>query len=36
MDETRSWRWPIFTFTLMTALAWLAAVLVFQIGQALA
>lgn len=34
--ETRSWRWPIFTFTVMTALAWLAAVLVFQIGQALA
>jgi ferrous iron transport protein B len=34
--ETRSWRWPVFTFTVMTALAWLAAVLVFQIGTALA
>ena len=33
--ETRSWRWPLFTFGYMTALAWLAAVLVFQIGRRL-
>ncbi|MCS6913801.1 MAG: ferrous iron transporter B [Myxococcales bacterium] len=33
--ETRSLRWPIFTFTYMTALAWVCAVLVFQIGSAL-
>lgn len=33
--ETYSWRWPIFTFTYMTALAWLAAVAIFQIGTAL-
>lgn len=33
--ETRSWRWPIFTFTYMTALAWVAAVLVYQVGSAL-
>ncbi|MFT7582110.1 MAG: ferrous iron transport protein B, partial [Myxococcota bacterium] len=32
--ETRSWRWPIFTFGYMTVLAWLAAVLIFQIGSA--
>lgn len=33
--ETRSWRWPAFTFAYMTALAWLAAVLVYQVGMAL-
>ncbi|MEZ4266711.1 MAG: ferrous iron transporter B [Myxococcota bacterium] len=33
--ETRSWRWPVFTFTYMTVLAWLAAVAVYQIGSAL-
>ena len=33
--ETRSWRWPVFTFTYMTVLAWIAAVAVFQIGRAL-
>lgn len=33
--ETRSWRWPIFVFTYMTTLAWVMAVLVFQIGSAL-
>lgn len=32
--ETRSWRWPVFTFTYMTVLAWLAAVLVYQVGTA--
>jgi ferrous iron transport protein B len=31
--ETRSWRWPIFTFTYMTALAWLGAVAVYQLGS---
>lgn len=33
--ETRSWRWPLFTFAYMTALAWLGAVLVNQVGLAL-
>lgn len=33
--ETRSWRWPLFTFGYMTALAWCAAVLVYQVGKAL-
>ncbi len=33
--ETRSWRWPVFTFTYMTALAWLGAVLVYQLGSLL-
>ncbi len=33
--ETRSWRWPIFVFSYMTTLAWLMAVLVYQIGSAL-
>ena len=33
--ETNSWRWPIFTFVYMTALAWTLSFLVFQIGSAL-
>ncbi len=33
--ETRSWRWPVFVFTYMTTLAWLMAVLVYQVGSAL-
>lgn len=33
--ETRSWRWPVFTFVYMTVLAWVAAVLIYQIGGAL-
>lgn len=33
--ETRSWRWPAFTFTYMTAFAWLAAVAVYQVGSLL-
>jgi ferrous iron transport protein B len=33
--ETRSWRWPVFVFSYMTALAWVMAVLVYQIGRAL-
>ena len=33
--ETRSWRWPAFMFVSMTALAYVAAVLVFQVGRAL-
>ena len=33
--ETHSWRWPIFTFSYMTALAWLAAVAIYQIGTLL-
>jgi ferrous iron transport protein B len=31
--ETSSWRWPVFTFTYMTVLAWLAAVGVYQVGS---
>jgi ferrous iron transport protein B len=31
--ETRSWRWPLFTFTYMTALAYIAALAVYQIGS---
>lgn len=33
--ETRSWRWPIFTFVYMTTLAYLAALAVYQIGSRL-
>lgn len=33
--ETNSWRWPIFTFTYMTVLAYVAALLTYQIGTAL-
>jgi ferrous iron transport protein B len=33
--ETRSWRWPVFTFTYMTALAYLGALAVYQIGSRL-
>jgi ferrous iron transport protein B len=33
--ETRSWLWPVVTFTYMTALAWLAAFATYQIGTAL-
>ena len=31
--ETRSWRWPAFTFTYMTALAYIGALLVYQVGR---
>jgi ferrous iron transport protein B len=31
--ETRSWRWPVFTFTYMTVLAYLGALAVYQAGQ---
>ena len=34
--ETRSWRWPVFMFTYMTALAYIGALLVYQIGTWLA
>ena len=30
--ETNSWRWPIFTFTYMTALAYVAALVTYQIA----
>jgi ferrous iron transport protein B len=32
--ETRSWKWPAFTFAYMTSLAWVGAVLTYQIGSA--
>jgi ferrous iron transport protein B len=32
--ETNSWRWPVFTFVYMTALAYLGAWLVYQVGSA--
>ncbi len=31
--ETRSWRWPAFTFVYMTALAYVGALLTYQIGR---
>jgi ferrous iron transport protein B len=31
--ETRSWRWPAFTFVYMTALAYVGALVVYQVGQ---
>lgn len=33
--ETRSWRWPVFTFAYMTALAWVVCFVVYQGGRAL-
>jgi len=33
--ETKSWRWPIFTFVYMTALAYAGAFLVFQVASRL-
>jgi ferrous iron transport protein B len=34
--ETKSWRWPAFTFTYMTVLAYLAALVVYQVGSRIA
>jgi len=31
--ETHSWKWPAFTFGYMTALAWLVAVAIYQVGD---
>src|SRR5262249_41177064 len=31
--ETHSWRWPIFTFVYMTVLAYLGALVVYQVGS---
>jgi ferrous iron transport protein B len=31
--ETRSWRWPLFTFAYMTVLAYLGALAVYQVGR---
>lgn len=31
--ETNSWRWPIFTFVYMTALAYVAALVTYQVGM---
>jgi ferrous iron transport protein B len=33
--ETNSWRWPIFTFVYMTVLAYLGALVVYQVGSLL-
>jgi ferrous iron transport protein B len=33
--ETQSWRWPAFLFVYMTALAWVASFIVFQLGRVL-
>jgi ferrous iron transport protein B len=30
--ETNSWRWPVFSFIYMTTLAYLGALLTYQIG----
>lgn len=35
-QETRSWRWPIFVFTYMTALAYLGALITYQLASRLA
>jgi len=32
--ETNSWRWPIFAWTYMTSLAYIAALLIYQLGSA--
>lgn len=34
--ETNSWRWPIFTFVYMTALAYVGALITYQVGSWLA
>jgi ferrous iron transport protein B len=31
--ETRSWWWPAFTFAYMTALAYVGALVVYQVGS---
>jgi ferrous iron transport protein B len=31
--ETNSWRWPLFTFVYMTALAYVGALVVYQVGR---
>ena len=31
--ETNSWRWPVFTFTYMTVLAYVAALVTYQVGM---
>src|SRR5262249_38740943 len=31
--ETRTWRWPLFTFTYMAVLAYLGALVVYQVGS---
>src|SRR5205085_5006261 len=31
--ETRSWAWPAFTFTYMTVLAYVGALVVYQVGS---
>jgi ferrous iron transport protein B len=33
--ETRSWRWPAFTFAYMTALAYVGALVVYQVASRL-
>jgi ferrous iron transport protein B len=33
--ETKSWKWPVFLFVYMTALAWIASFIVYQGGRAL-
>ena len=33
--ETNSWKWPLFMFTYMTLLAYVAAVAIYQLGRAL-
>jgi len=33
--ETRTWKWPVFTFAYMTVLAWVASFIVYQGGRAL-
>jgi ferrous iron transport protein B len=30
--ETNSWRWPVFTFAYMTVLAYVGALITYQVG----
>jgi len=31
--ETRSWKWPVFTFTYMTLIAWIGAVITYRVAS---
>ncbi len=33
--ETNSWRWPVFAWTYMTTVAYLGALIVYQLGSRL-
>jgi len=31
--ETNSWKWPVFVFFYMTTLAYISAVIIYQVGR---